>query len=512
MDYPINELTRAAVDRIGLHVTDRSAIYVQTLALGPSAYGATVFFLLKTDLLGQADGILGRGVLAVGDTEYDLADGDVRLIRAKGCENAALAYWTKSKTYGVLNMPAGFGFRDIVEIGLNGVKLRMLLSPSNSRSFVMAAAAHKAGLDPSLDVSPILINGRASDFTVAQVNEMDFGGETIRHTRIAVTPTLSRVDVDGVLGMDFLLAHHAYVARRLGKVFITYNGGPIFNLDAKPDPASIAPAEPTTDPSSARSETSATGAETFTRRGSAKLQRHDWDGAIADLDQALERRPEDPDAHYQRAMALLGAKKEAAALPDLDAAVRLRPGDHLARMERAALHARMGDDVAARADLEIVAAELTWRDEEWLALGGAFAFAGDPARAIAMDDQWLDRHNASDGRWMALDRRCLARAIQGVDFNAALADCEAARRLQPKSSSVLADEGYLQYRRGDDKAAFEAFDEAVALDSQDAWALYGRGVMRLRLGEGDAGMSDQKAAEAIDPPIAAVAAKLKLKA
>ena len=44
--------------------------------------------------------------------------------------------------------------------------------------------------------------------------------------------------------------------------------------------------------------------------------------------------------------------------------------------------------------------------------------------------------------------------------------------------------------------------EVLALDPNDALALYGRGVARLRLGDA-AGAGDKQAAEAIDPEVAA---------
>ena len=37
-----------------------------------------------------------------------------------------------------------------------------------------------------------------------------------------------------LLGSDFFLAHHIYVAYSQDKVYFTYNGGPVFDLNALP--------------------------------------------------------------------------------------------------------------------------------------------------------------------------------------------------------------------------------------------------------------------------------------
>jgi hypothetical protein len=53
-----------------------------------------------------------------------------------------------------------------------------------------------------------------------------------------------------LLGADFIKAHRIYVARSQGKMYFSYNGGPIFEVGPKPadqpagGPKAAAPAKP----------------------------------------------------------------------------------------------------------------------------------------------------------------------------------------------------------------------------------------------------------------------------
>ena len=40
-------------------------------------------------------------------------------------------------------------------------------------------------------------------------------------------------NADMLLGIDFFLSHRIYVSKSQSKMFITYNGGPVFALDRK---------------------------------------------------------------------------------------------------------------------------------------------------------------------------------------------------------------------------------------------------------------------------------------
>ena len=118
------------------------------------------------------------------------------------------------------------------------------------------------------------------------------------------------------------------------------------------------------------------------------------------------------------------------------------------------------------------------------------------SRAIA-----LDRRSA-----VAYEKLCRVETILGRDLAAARADCDRALELAPRgtasTASLLQTRGLLFLKLGVPTLAVTAYDEVLALDPNDALALYGRGVARLRLGDA-AGAGDKQAAEAIDPEVAA---------
>jgi hypothetical protein len=82
---------------------------------------------------------------------------------------------------------------------------------------------------------------------------LSIGQETIQNVRLHIADLFSRnTDLfagsliprnvsdnpDLLIGADFFLAHHVYVARSQGKIYFSYKGGPIFQHDApKPAPA-----------------------------------------------------------------------------------------------------------------------------------------------------------------------------------------------------------------------------------------------------------------------------------
>ena len=71
---------------------------------------------------------------------------------------------------------------------------------------------------------------------------MDFGGEVVSNNRLE-DADIALPDHDMLVGMDFFLSHRILVANGQQRLYFTYNGGPVFNLDATDeDIASAAPA------------------------------------------------------------------------------------------------------------------------------------------------------------------------------------------------------------------------------------------------------------------------------
>src|SRR6185312_15120118 len=82
----------------------------------------------------------------------------------------------------------------------------------------------------------------------------EIGGETIKHTHVLIGD-IGLQGVDMLLGSDFFLAHHIYVAYSQEKLYFTYNGGPVFDLNTQAPAPAKAPAA-NTPAASAQSATS----------------------------------------------------------------------------------------------------------------------------------------------------------------------------------------------------------------------------------------------------------------
>lgn len=87
----------------------------------------------------------------------------------------------------------------------------------------------------------------------------------------------------------------------------------------------------------------------------------------------------------------------------------------------------------------------------------------------------------------------------------ALADYSEAIRLNPDATLAAyawANRALLEMRHGLLAQSLSDYNEALKKDSQNGWALYGRGIARLRAGDKAGGSADISAANKIDPGIA----------
>ena len=109
-----------------------------------------------------------------------------------------------------------------------------LARDSYLRGDLTLAAAKRAGITPSdPGVKPAGATtgiGRGVLRTwIVPVKSFRIGDEEIHntHLRIADATNLGR---DMLIGADFFLSHHIYVANSQRKLYFTYNGGTVFNL------------------------------------------------------------------------------------------------------------------------------------------------------------------------------------------------------------------------------------------------------------------------------------------
>jgi len=229
---------------MNLAVIDDFSIAGQPIPKIPFLVGGTDFE--------QGGGLIGYNILGLADTEYDLAKGVIRILRSDGCTREDFPYWSgptqvsselplellreaqgeyvfsKVATRAVAN-------RIVTTISINGKPVKAQLDTGASRSLLTRWAATRLGIDVTApdakDAGFSLGLGRRQvRMWIVPVGLIKIGDEEIRKASLNVIESINdgRDDVEMLLGADFFMSHHVYVAKKLNKLYLTYNGGNVF--------------------------------------------------------------------------------------------------------------------------------------------------------------------------------------------------------------------------------------------------------------------------------------------
>jgi predicted aspartyl protease len=386
------------------------------------------FLVAGNDLGDRVVGLLGQNVFRLGDTEYDLANGAIRILRPQGdCKRSGLAYWANSegKPYSVIDIDFASAARPHNEgtAYVNGQKIRVLFDTGAATSILTLQAAKRAGITPdSPGVTPggpsYGIGRRVGPSWLAPFASFKIGDEEIRNTRLRIAD-VALLGVDMLVGADFFLSHRIYVATSQRRLYFTYNGGPVFNLSSPPAPTpqdAAAPA-PAAAGTAAPSANEPQDAAAWARRGSASAARHDYEHALADLTRACELAPTESSYFYQRGLVHWSSQQYEPALADFGQALKLAPDDVPALMARARLraaHDEPGTELIA--DLEAADRAAPKEADERLQLGDLDQYAGVYPAAVSQYSRWIDSHNRAEIQMpRAMNSRCWARALSGQE-------------------------------------------------------------------------------------------------
>ncbi len=484
------------------------------------------FLVTPQNFWGRLAGSLGQNLLRVSDVEYDLADGVVRFIRPVGCAGQPLAYWAEKTPYSVVKLRyLGVAHSQLLaHAAVNGKRITVLLDTGSPRSILSLQAARRAGITRhSPGVKPLEtslgLGGLHFQVWSAPVAEFQIGGERIEHTHLLIGnidprgpagQIRSNRHVDMLLGADFFLSQRLYVAYSQHRIYFTYNGGPLFNLNL-----------PQYGRAAAQSVAAAArplGAADLMRRGMALAALREFHRAIADLSRACTLAPHDARDRYERGEVYLAQQRYRAALADFDAALHLAPGDVAAHLARAELRLGQPDAAAHRAqidaDLAAVARQAAHDAALQLELGILYGEAGRYRAGLAQINRWLATHRPRSEQATGLNARCWLRALSDRALHRALADCNEALNLSaedttgdgpelpylrptlPGSDPAVRDSRALVYLRlGRNHRAIRDYDAVLASTPDTPTSLYGRGLAELRLGERRRGAADLAAAK-----------------
>jgi tetratricopeptide (TPR) repeat protein len=414
---------------------------------------------------------------------------------------------------------------------VNGHRIRVMFDTGAYNSVLSLRAAARAGITTD---SPGVVEagysrgiGRAMVKTyIATASSFKIGdGEEIKNARLRITDS-DLPDTDMLLGSDFFVSHHVFVANSQRKLYLTYNGGPVFNLtktlsataaqaaEAPKDEASKDGASKDELPKDEGASDHKAGAvdaqpdpDALARRGEASAARRDFEHALADLSKAVELHPEEPEYLYQRALVYRQSGQAALAAADLDHVLTLNPDFLRAYMPRAEIRLRERNVDGAIADLDAVDRLAPKQADERFVLAERYQAVDHFSQAIAQYDLWIQNHPVDSRIAMALGARCRASAIQNEDLAVGLADCNKALSIadkkNPNYGRLFENRGLLELRQANNDKAIADFDAALKTLPKNPFALYGRGVAKLRKNKTAEGEADMAEAVKIAPHIAA---------
>jgi tetratricopeptide (TPR) repeat protein len=454
-------------------------------------------------------GLLGQNFLDRWDVEYDLAKGVIRLMKAEDCNHAMLAYWaTPAQSVSRMDIsrmtpsdPHTTGTASI-----NGAKIRVMFDTGAWASTLSLKAAARADVKPgmpgvvdagySTGIGRGLVKNYIAPFSSFKIGD----NEEIKNARLRIAD-INLDEGEMLLGADFFLSHHVYVANSQHRLYFTYNGGPVFNLSKSASPGG------TEAPATTNQDDEPADAAAFARRGAAFAGRRDFEHALADLTRACELNPNEPEYAYQRGMAYWENNQPIPAMADIDHALELNPDYVQARVARAQLRLANKDITGANADLDAADRAAPKQDDIRFTMGELYGRADVFGSAMTQYDLWIISHPDDSKMPSALYRRCSLRALQGQDLDKGLSDCNRALRLSSKSDPVTASifrvRGLVRLRLGDYDKSIADFDDSLKLAPKNAQALYGRGVAELRKHKTPEGQADLAEALKLRPNIAA---------
>jgi tetratricopeptide (TPR) repeat protein len=233
----------------------------------------------------------------------------------------------------------------------------------------------------------------------------------------------------------------------------------------------------------------------------------DRPGALAVMDQAVAASPVATNYLYRsqwQPPADVAARRK-----DIQAALKLEPGSRPGLRLRIKLEMqdKQWDTVVAAASRAFALESM--KDEKLFLLasrGTGYAKLGDMEKASAdFASARLAAKSATD-----LNTLCYGMAEYDVALETALANCEASLEQEPGALHTLDSKAFTLLRMKRYQEALAVYDAAVGDGRPNPTPLYGRGLVKHRLGDTIGGRADIKAALAINPNLDADFAMMEL--
>ena len=127
----------------------------------------------------------------------------------------------------------------LLVVTATGREVRALLDSGAAATVLSRPAAERIGID--LSAPDVKASGTSYGIGAHQVktwtvriDKFSVGTETIQHSQMQVIDGRLGDGTDMLLGVDFILAHHMFIANSQAKAYFTYNGGRVFSFADAP--------------------------------------------------------------------------------------------------------------------------------------------------------------------------------------------------------------------------------------------------------------------------------------
>ena len=224
-------------------------------------------------------------------------------------------------------------------------------------------------------------------------------------------------------------------------------------------------------------------------RGGAYYRKGDYDRTIANLDQAIQLKPDDAAFYNNRGLAYYLKHNYDCAIADYDQAIKLQPKYVEAYGNRGLAYAGKGDLDRAIADYDQAIQLRPDDDASYNNRGLAYTDKGDYDRAISDYTEAIQHGTCSPCLPKAYANRGQVYAAKG-EYDRAIADYTLAIQLEPDFAEAYNNRGVAYAKKDNYDWAIPEYDHAIKLQPDFAEAYYGRGVAYANEGNYDQAIAD----------------------
>jgi predicted aspartyl protease len=214
---------------------------------GAMAHNVNMFVGGRGNAPAGSVGLLGEDVISNWDLDIDFSAGKVRLFTPKNCKDGQVVYWAKA--FAVLSLIGAPRESNWLwaHVQLSGHQVTAMFDTGANVTTVTTRALEMTGVKAETEIiaagASRGVASKPMQTSSAIFPTLSVAQETVQNVKLNIADLFSRNletytgsaipqsvmdSPDLLIGADFFLAHHVYIARSQGKIYFTYNGGPIF--------------------------------------------------------------------------------------------------------------------------------------------------------------------------------------------------------------------------------------------------------------------------------------------